>query len=521
MSEWRDPFKIEFSPLPIPTEPPDAPGGFYFYLSRQWAAYVRGAISILGYRRFWQHEPEKYDLILQWVYQLLDEIELPVETIEVPIYIPSEDENDCEHEECEDCNMACNCGSSANVRYCEDTGLEYRGSDGVWRPIAVIADGVTPDDETPVGETPPPEINQNACEKAHALWDTLFRYMEAVEETVPVFDFDPIPVSIEMSQFSAWWVVNMSLRHPEMPIKKVQAALYSMPQWFAAPNLHVEMDFLRANQDLLAADFTCAMYNSLSKEPKLTDSDLEKAYAYEWDTGREHLSNMMGATLHYLISEDHMKEQAALYVRAAIHTCDCLSDGAPTPPPSDGTEPPADGCIKVYPPGFALSPYNGQNFGGTIEYALSHELYGVKINDNRYETQAAGNNGSGSDLFRLGLLYILSEDTEIIQVRWDWSSPYAQGTNSRQYQPVVGSWAVESSPMATPYQSAINTGQSGSLVASINGFYTVRYAILISAFAVASTGNQNKITLSNIQFRIKHATSGFEGWVAAGTDLCN
>ena len=117
MAAKRDPFKIEFSPLPIPTEPPDAPGGFYFYLSPQWAAYARGMLSYLGMRRFWQDAPEQYDQILQWVYQLLEEISLPTDTIEVPVEVPIY-LRDWEEEEADECGddycMCVKCGTAVH-----------------------------------------------------------------------------------------------------------------------------------------------------------------------------------------------------------------------------------------------------------------------------------------------------------------------------------------------------------------------------------------------------------------------
>ena len=110
MSGRRDPFKVEFSPLPIPSESPSADGGSYFYLSRQWMAYVRGMVSYLGMRRFWQDAPEQYDQILQWVYQLLEEIDLPTDTIEIPVYVPNQWEDD---DDIEDDTM-CKCGNAVH-----------------------------------------------------------------------------------------------------------------------------------------------------------------------------------------------------------------------------------------------------------------------------------------------------------------------------------------------------------------------------------------------------------------------
>lgn len=505
MAAQRDPFKIEFSPLPIPTEPPDAPGGSYFYLSREWTAYARGMLSYLGMRRFWQDAPEQYDQILAWVYMLLDEISLPTDTIEVPIYIPYEAENDYSDEECEDCAMACNCGNSANVRYCEDTGWEYKGGDGVWRAVPGSAGvpSVDEQEELEGEETPQPTISQNACEKAYALWDTLVQYMDAIEETTPTFDFNPIPIQMEQRQMSAWWVAMMKLHKPHLPVQTFNA-LYGLVYWFAPPNHHVVMDLFHAQQDLIRDEIICYWQDFLTKENRLSDEELDAVRNYKPETGIQYLDDMLQQTLKRVISTDFLKQQAVNYIRAGVHTCACVGN-APTPPPP--AVPEGYGTIAVE---LVKSWGNSENPVASSPANLrTHEPeHGEIAAGGVYKTTeygAAGNQG-------LGVLVSVPDGYRITKIYYTlyWVGTGSHVGSGRKVQEgfynaseLNGGFATIAEAELPASQFAAPTVSSGALPAS--QFIYMSYTTLGT-----QPGDPSAFRIQNLAFDIKKADNTWE-----------
>lgn len=501
-------------PVPIPQETdPFAEPGKWVFVNIEWLKIVLGTLSYALNDWYWTGSQDEASGVIQSTLKLIDGIGalLPPETVkEVIKFIESEPYNECQ---CEgNCEMACNCTN--NVRYC-DGNLEYRGEDGLWHTLDIASAANVPDE--PAEEDLPPVAGDNSCQKAWAVWEALEEYMDGLLATIPGWEVIPIPpeVVVSIPKNPIKWLYDFHKSYPELEYKTA-ATLVEMATWFPYDFGEINEQWV-GEKDTLRDEIVCAMQDVMTREPKLSDKEIQQFKDYTIFNASGNTLEVLYGIMKHVMSESRLKERATSYVMGAEKVCSCAGDEPYSPP--DGTEPPDEGCIKVYPGELAQAFYNGESWSYLYTDALAGET-GVKVSENLWKTEARGSNGSGSDYFTVGMLFEVDPSAEIIEVRWDWSSSHALGSTGRNYQWAVRDYANDAANSNLVDDQTISTGQSGTVTQALSGIYVTRSRVLLSAFALATSGNTIEISIRNIQFHIRSIADGFDGWVRAGEELC-
>lgn len=395
------------------------------------------------------------------------------------------------------------CGSCCvkDLRYQDGKLQMLKGnswSDVPGEPASTLPPSLPPTSE----ETPPTQTI--ACYKANGVWEVMKAFTDALILSVTGANLTPLhPYQSFQNEY------GVGLKADNFKLWEFMADHFTDD-----PDVGVAWG---EHEETIKADFICAAQDAFSKFPILTDDDYDWIAAYDFDSPSAVLDDFMTAMLS-VPETAAWAEAAGYHVFSMIGECNCTGDSPFVP--DDGTSEPDAGCIKVFPAVLAFSAYDGQNFGANYEYAIDNPS-GVIVTNQHGKTEPTGNNGSGSDVFQLGLMFRISTGAQIIGVRWDWSSPYTQGTAGRTYQWVLGDYDNESGASHhTIADETISAGSSGTITQAASGDWVTRSDILLSAFATATEGSLNEVSIKNVQFHIKSEADGFEGWVRAGEQLC-
>lgn len=517
----------------IVTEPPSTVGGRFYYLSPQWHAIVWGLLEMLDNPDFWENSEDG----LNWLHMAMATGEClecgdnapPPQSPPPPkiIYIDREidDENG------DDDNM-CKCPNSVHYD-AENKAFYYLDANCNRVPIPAfapnptanvddleesggggIAEGVDTVHDNPLYKT----MDSLKCAKATALVNEFWRIADFGNTLEDVVVYSQVVASIA----GIYAIVT-----PEPTSKTIAAGLAA-----AAIGMVNEFGLEDWRDDLLYVyddvdgkdELICTLVQQMSAPVKLgnvltinrmTVDDVAKGVAA---FAAQYADYPLAVKMLKAMSVSGLIEATQFII--AETDCGCV-DYEPVTPPVDPALPPDDGCIKVYPAELCLAPYDGQNMSAPLSYWTGFELFGTH-GDGVYITGAAGNNGAGADLFRVGALFEISAGAQIIEVRWDWSSaPYVQGTDGRTYQFSVYAWANSAANSVVSYDVTVTGGTGATVTVPVSGDWVTRSHVAIGAFCTASTGNPNQVKMRNVQFRIKSIADGFDGWVSAGQNLCD